>query len=316
MTLLVIVVSCGVGAALVTFAWSVSRRMDVVPVDTARPERAVRRSILRHPKLLRFLRQRMDRRTAGGFLLTASFVVLFVVSIAVGVLLDLIDNNNALARADRWAAAWGSRHGTLATVEVLRWITQLGGSAVVITALAATAAYDYVQRRSREVFLFVLAVGGGELVLANVLKLIVRRDRPAVLHLVGAHGFSFPSGHTVSAAAAWTAIALVVGRGRRRRVRAAWGALAVLIAISVAASRALLGVHWLSDVLAGLAIGWGWFALVAIFFGGRAQRLGDPITAQPQGTATDFSSTPPTARVRRSAASGATPRRRGASPSS
>ena len=52
---------------------------------------------------------------------------------------------------------------------------------------------------------------------------------------------------------------------------------AALIAIIVATSRALLGVHWVSDVLGGLAFGWGWFLLVAVVFGGRAQRLGDPV---------------------------------------
>ena len=57
----------------------------------------------------------------------------------------------------------------------------------------------------------------------------------------------------------------------------------MVIAVAVAASRALLGVHWLTDVIGGLAVGWGWFLLVAIAFGGRAQRLGDPVTDQPAG---------------------------------
>ena len=36
----------------------------------------------------------------------------------------------------------------------------------------------------------------------------------------------------------------------------------------------LLDVHWLSDVVAGLALGWAWFAVCAIAFGGRLLRFG------------------------------------------
>lgn len=277
MSLPIVVLLCGLAAALLAFAVSFSRRIELDLIDAAVEERAVRRSLRRHPKLVRFLRERMDRRSAGGFLVTASFLVLFVVAIIVGVVFDMIDNNNALARADQSVAAWGSRHGSNTTIEVLRWVTHLGSSTVIVLVLAVVAAYDYGRRRSIDVALFAASIGLGALLLANVLKLIVQRGRPDVLQLVSAGGYSFPSGHTVSAAAAWTAVALVLGRGRRRRVRAALAGAAALIATSVAASRALLGVHWLTDVLAGLAIGWGWFALNAIFFGGRSQRLGAPL---------------------------------------
>ena len=134
--------------------------------------------------------------------------------------------------------------------------------------------------------MFVAAIGIGELVLNNLLKILVHRDRPSVLRLVVAHGYSFPSGHTVAASACWMGIALVLGRDRSRLVRASLAGGAALIAVSVATSRALLGVHWLTDVIAGLAIGWGWFTIVAIIFGGRAQRLGDPVAEHPQGTTT------------------------------
>jgi undecaprenyl-diphosphatase len=46
------------------------------------------------------------------------------------------------------------------------------------------------------------------------------------------------------------------------------------IAVGVAASRVLLDLHWLTDVIAGLALGWGWFAVCAIAFGGRILRFG------------------------------------------
>jgi undecaprenyl-diphosphatase len=144
---------------------------------------------------------------------------------------------------------------------------------------------DVRRRRSREVVAFVAAIGVGEIVLNNLLKLVVHRERPSVLRLVTAHGYSFPSGHTVAATSAWFAIALVVGRDAPRRRRAILAGAAALISISVAASRALLGVHWLTDVVAGLAIGFGWFMIVAIIFGGRSQRLGDPVSDHPQGVA-------------------------------
>ena len=50
--------------------------------------------------------------------------------------------------------------------------------------------------------------------------------------------------------------------------------VAVGIAVAVAASRVLLDVHWLTDVLGGLALGWAWFAACAIAFGGRVLRFG------------------------------------------
>jgi membrane-associated phospholipid phosphatase len=44
---------------------------------------------------------------------------------------------------------------------------------------------------------------------------------------------------------------------------------AVAVTAAVAASRVLLDLHWLSDVVGGLALGWAWFALCAVAFGGR-----------------------------------------------
>ncbi len=282
----IIVFLCSLGAALIAFGISASRKIQADPVNPAHAEQAVRRSLWRHPRLMRFLHERMDRKSAGGFLLTASLLVLFAVAMFTGVILDMIDSHSGFAVADKSVASWGSRHGTTTTAHAMKWITQLGSTLVISVALLITACVDYIRRRSREVFVFVAAIGVGELVLNNLLKILVHRERPSVLRLVVAHGYSFPSGHTVAASACWMGIALVLGRDRSRLVRASLAGGAALIAVSVATSRALLGVHWLTDVIAGLAIGWGWFTIVAIIFGGRAQRLGDPVDDHPQGVAT------------------------------
>ncbi len=91
-----------------------------------------------------------------------------------------------------------------------------------------------------------------------VVKTIVGRGRPPVaLHLVSESDASFPSGHATNSTAVFITIALVVAVfvARRPLVRVVSVAGAALASMAVGASRLVLGVHWPSDVLAGLALG-------------------------------------------------------------
>lgn len=270
--LVVIVVALvAAGAAL---AVSASDRIVVDPIDPAAEEAAAVGAIERHPRVARFLSRRMDRSAASGLLLTVSAAVTVAVIAGLGLILRLINRSNSLARADAAISRWGADHATSWTVPVLERITWLGSTPVVILGLIAVGVVDHMRRRTTDTLVFLLVVGLGQNALNNAVKLIVGRRRPDVLHLVSAHGSSFPSGHSCGAAAWTCAAALVLSRGWLHRRRAVAAGVAVLVAMSVASSRALLGVHWVSDVLGGLALGWGWFTLVAIVFGGRRLRVG------------------------------------------
>jgi membrane-associated phospholipid phosphatase len=69
----------------------------------------------------------------------------------------------------------------------------------------------------------------------------------------------------------------MIGRGRSHKVQALLAGAAVAVALAVGASRVLLGVHWFTDVIGGLALGWGWFAICSVAFGGRLLRFGLPV---------------------------------------
>ena len=97
-------------------------------------------------------------------------------------------------------------------------------------------------------------------------------------------------------AAFFAAAALVLTRYARRPVHIVVVRVAVSIAVAVAASRVLLDYHWLSDVVGGLALGWGWFALCAVVFGGRLLRP----TAAVDVAASTATRDQPTATSRRS----------------
>jgi membrane-associated phospholipid phosphatase len=98
--------------------------------------------------------------------------------------------------------------------------------------------------------------------------------RPTLNPIAETLGPSFPSGHSSWSAAFFAAAALLLARGRGRQARILLAGLAAGLAVAIASTRVLLGVHWLSDVLAGLAVGWAWFAVCAIAFGGRLLRFG------------------------------------------
>src|SRR4029077_14719955 len=103
---------------------------------------------------------------------------------------------------------------------------------------------------------------------------VVDRVRPTLNPAAHTLGPSFPSGHSATAAAFYAGAAFLLGRHLRQTGRAVLAALAATIAVAVAASRVLLDVHWFSDVLAGLALGWSWFLVCAIAFGGTLLRYG------------------------------------------
>jgi undecaprenyl-diphosphatase len=103
----------------------------------------------------------------------------------------------------------------------------------------------------------------GTTLLNSLIKHIVQRPRPEVLQLVGEHGFSFPSGHSVTSlffygAAVWLVCRYVKNQNMKRGLVAA---LAVPMLL-VGPTRVYLGVHYPTDVLGAWCLG---FAAVILF---------------------------------------------------
>ena len=101
--------------------------------------------------------------------------------------------------------------------------------------------------------LFMLLVPLSSTLLNSLLKLLITRPRPELL-LEPLSGFSFPSGHTAAAFAFCLALGVLAGREQLPRGRIIWLAIAALPAITVGISRIYLGVHWPTDVIAGMLL--------------------------------------------------------------
>ena len=253
-------------------------------VDPSRAPAVAAEQAATHPAARRsFLRARIDPDTATGLGLTLALLGIVVGGVVLGVLAFLVRNSDAgVTGLDTSAATWGALHASSLSTLVLRVVTQFGATITITVLVIALSVLEYRRIPSRTMPLYLLAVVIGQLLISNLIKVVVARARPAIDPLAGFTGASFPSGHTTAAAAFYAAAALVLGRGRSFRVRTILAGVAAGIAVAVGASRVLLGVHWLTDVLAGLALGWSWFAICSIAFGGRLMRFGAPVEAAQQ----------------------------------
>jgi undecaprenyl-diphosphatase len=221
----------------------------------------------------------MDPRTETGLLLVLGLAVLVVGGAILGTLGLLVRANSSLLHVDKSVAPWGEDHMTSFSQWMLDFVTSFGSTGVIIGFTIGVFVVEMIRRPSRWLPVFLVAVTVGQTLMSTGIKELVDRVRPTANPIAHTLGPSFPSGHTTAAAACFAAFALVLGRGRSRNVQSLLAGGAVFIALAVAASRVLLGVHWLSDVIGGLALGWSWFALCSIAFGGRLLRLGAPIEA-------------------------------------
>jgi undecaprenyl-diphosphatase len=154
---------------------------------------------------------------------------------------------------------WMGDHHTQALDAAMLELTALGTGTVVMMIVAVAALFLVLTSHKYSAILLLASTAGG-LLLNGLLKIGFNRPRPAIflpeVHTVSS---SFPSGHAMSAAIVYSTVAYLAARLHKRRW-ARWlvmtAALILIVLISI--SRLYLGVHYPSDVVAGVAIGLAW----------------------------------------------------------
>lgn len=275
--LVLLLLSISTGAVTFLAALHYPTASGAPPPATAAAGKQLVEEAVRHPWFARLLRSRLDPGTATGLALTVALAAAVVGGMLLGTLAFLIRSNERLVELDRSVGGWGADNATDWSTWILQLVTDLGDTTVTIGVIAIVAIAELRRAPNRWIAPFLLTVVGGEIILVNAVKELLDRVRPTFNPIAETLGPSFPSGHSARAAALYAAVALVLARRRPPRARALLAAGAVAIAVGVACSRVMLGVHWMSDVVAGLAFGWAWFSLCAIAFGGRFLHFGAPV---------------------------------------
>lgn len=181
-------------------------------------------------------------------------LVLLAVAAVLCVLIALDATGSAIQPLDdRWLSFMQDHRSAWAT----RWarsMSTIGSTVVTVPLRLVVLVVLSLRRRWLQLGAFAGAVVSSELCIGP-LKALFDRPRP-VGALLDIGSGSFPSGHAVAGAV--TAFGLVVILLPASSRRLLWIGVAAGFAGMMALSRTYLGVHWLSDVLAGVCIGTGW----------------------------------------------------------
>jgi undecaprenyl-diphosphatase len=214
------------------------------------------------------LRPRLDPEARFGLRFSLLAGAVLLVAVPFGLLLEQVTRDGPLTRVDTSAAnhlhQW--LRGSPALVSALEVVTTLGSfwwlSLVVI---AASVALLRVGRRRAVVFLVAASIT--DELLIRVVKALVGRPRPSLLAPVAtATGKRFPSGHTMGATVVYGAVVLLFAARRSPRVRRLAVVAWLVLVGSIAFTRLALGVHYITDVLAGFVLGCAWLALATAAF--------------------------------------------------
>ena len=179
---------------------------------------------------------------------------------------EIITHSGAITGFDRHVTGNVVTSRTPALNSAMRVVTWLGSWVALITLACVILLLVLTKRLPVAAAVVAVLTWAGEALGVRIAKEVVTRDRPPrVIWVVNAHGWSFPSGHTATAAFVFMVVALsIAALSLRWMIQMLGWLLAGLAVAATAFSRVELGVHWTTDVIASVVFVSGWVTAVAI----------------------------------------------------
>lgn len=176
---------------------------------------------------------------------------------------DLLDKEiNAF---DKWAAGWikDASHPILKKMSVIFY--SFGTVYAMIPIVLLAGAYFFFKQKDRWAAVVLAGSLAGSFLLSWIMKILLKRDRPGLEHLVKADGYSFPSGHAMVGLAFYGTLCYLLYSNLKKKGHSTWHVIVIGIFLvgGLGLSCVLSRVHYASDVIAGL-IGGGVWLLASI----------------------------------------------------
>lgn len=192
----------------------------------------------------------------GGFL-TIGAAFYFFFSLAE----EVVENEKFMM--DKLANKFVALVDTPTLSRVMGHITEAGSVTWLLIGSALVLIYLlFISDKSKWVSFFFLVNMLGISGLTKGLKLLFERQRPEVLEQFDGTGYSFPSGHSTGAITFYGFVFyLIVISKLNKKWKILINTILASLALTIALSRIFIGVHYLTDILAGLTLGLAWLLI-------------------------------------------------------
>ncbi len=152
-------------------------------------------------------------------------------------------------------------------IRVLDVVSDAGGGAPAGVFIGLAVVWLMIRQQPR-LATYIAVTGVGLAVIIPVSKALVGRARPDLEQPVVElpTNASFPSGHAMAAMVTWGALAIIVLAAIRPAHRRRLVAAAAAVVLLVGFTRIALGVHYVTDVVAGWALGLAWLTITTVAF--------------------------------------------------
>lgn len=216
----------------------------------------------RFERPIRFLRNRLSPEGTLGLHLTIGVCVMLLGGWCFSELAENLGPTTQQVLLDQRVTTWFHEHARPGLTS-LAWAVTFCGSVGFVTALSICSGAFFLLRRGLNRFIVLATTVLGGSLLNILLKHFFHRQRPVLENpLVTLSSFGFPSGHTMGSTLLYGCLALIAAR----HIKARWSQAAIYVLAAVCifligVSRVYLGAHYLSDVVAAVAIGCAWLAL-------------------------------------------------------
>jgi len=180
-------------------------------------------------------------------------ILLIVFPMVLFILIAIFVGADIATGFESWAYKASVEHMSPLLTNVIVFITHLGDPVTVAVICLALFVLPKFRRN------YAIPVSTA-VIIATILNLLLKqifmRERPDILQLITETTYSFPSGHAMINAALYATLAVLVWKYvKNRRTKILTAAISAAIVLAICFSRVYLGVHYITDVIAGLCLG-------------------------------------------------------------